>query len=503
MTSNQLMFRSLINGEEGTLIRKGLETSSVSAEDAESRAKEWDKVFSNLDEIVEDRMYAGAGAPGQGSVGLHGIEFFDATVAAMIKSYAGIFSVERSMEQPNASLPYLNLYGVAAGDLIAPNIGVSNIIADADGYANITKTATKAEVDGASGVITADTTGPEGNVTPTIDNIPIIPGSVKVSINYNTVSTLPADSVNVVITDNGAGSLLAPAGILTAGTVTYGSETVAPVISFDFAPNLFAGSSITYSIEFIKDLPKKLGNKVKGEVEYYTAKTSPVIVPYEVNQVANLSAKKALGIDMRKLTLTQVTDEYTKIINKKTVTQIGFSAKSKNEVTLDLSNFTVATSDFRTYLESFMAQLRMIDTRMAKKTEKAINITAYLVSLTLGDIFSQLEMVTSKWVPNKDMSFVDDVIGYYSGIPVVRSKYVSDVNATTLQGYAIHKTKEGQLAPLMRGTFLPLTNMDEVGSFDNPLLKSGGIFSYEGVSRLTQDLTIGFQVKPGVGTVIS
>ena len=55
----------------------------------------------------------------------------------------------------------------------------------------------------------------------------------------------------------------------------------------------------------------------------------------------------------------------------------------------------------------------------------------------------------------------------------------------------------------MRGIFLPLTNMDEVGSFNNPLLKSGGIFSYEGVSRLTQDLTVSFQVKPGVGTVIS
>jgi len=45
--------------------------------------------------------------------------------------------------------------------------------------------------------------------------------------------------------------------------------------------------------------------------------------------------------------------------------------------------------------------------------------------------------------------------------------------------------------------------MDEVGSFSNPLLKTGGIFSYEGVSRLTQDLTVGFVVKPGTGTVIA
>jgi len=131
----------------------------------------------------------------------------------------------------------------------------------------------------------------------------------------------------------------------------------------------------------------------------------------EINQVANLSAKKALGINMRALTLDQVTDEYTKIINKKVVDQIALSANTKNEAILDLSNFTVATSDFRTYLESFMAQLKMIDTAMAKKTEKAVKITAYLVSLNLGDIFRQLDMVTSKWVPNKDICYIDDIVG--------------------------------------------------------------------------------------------
>lgn len=74
--NNQLMFRSLLDGEEGAIIRKGLETSSSSALDAETRAKEWDKAFSNLDEIVEDRTYAGAGSPGYSSNGLHGISFF-------------------------------------------------------------------------------------------------------------------------------------------------------------------------------------------------------------------------------------------------------------------------------------------------------------------------------------------------------------------------------------------------------------------------------------------
>ena len=149
---------------------------------------------------------------------------------------------------------------------------------------------------------------------------------------------------------------------------------------------------------------------------------------------------------MRSLTLDQVTDEYTKIINKKVADQIILSAAAPDDTILDLSNYTVATSDYRTFLESFMSQLKQVDTALAKKTEKAVKITAYLVSLNLGDVFSQLDLVTPKWVPNKDISYVDDIVGYYNEVPVVRSKWIKDdVANSRFQGYAIHKTKDGNL----------------------------------------------------------
>jgi hypothetical protein len=493
MTTNQERFRELLNGADGEVIRKGLETSSMGAEDAESRARNWDKVFSNLDEIVEDRTYShqGAGSPGYSSASLHGIEFFDATVAAMIKSYAGIFSVERAMEQPNASLPYMNLYGVKTGNLITPNIGVSATFQEGDGFMSQEVTVPLLS---ATDTFTLATTGSTAGFA-NLNALPIVPGSVK--ITYSEVG-----KAVMTIVDNGQGQLLAPAGFLTSGQVTYALDNNPsnPEVTFEVAT--IATAAVTVKVEFVYDTPKELNERIKPELEYYQASTSPVIVPFEINQVANLSAKKALGIDMRKLTLSQITDEYTKLINKKTVTQIINSAKTKDEAIIDLQAFTIATSDYRTHLESFMAQLKAVDTAMAKKTEKGVNVSAYLVSLELGNLFQQLEMITTKWVPNKDMSYVDDVIGYYNGIPVVRTKWIPEVNGGVAQGYAIHKTKEGQLAPLMRGIFLPLTNMDEVGSFDNPLLKSGGIFSYEGVSMLTQDLTIGFQVKFGTGTTL-
>lgn len=493
MNNNQTRFRELLNGDSGEQIRKGLETSSMSADDAENRARNWDKVFSNLDEIVEDRTYAhqGAGSPGYSSGGLHGIEFFDATVAAMIKSYSGIFSVERAMDQPNASLPYMNLYGVKTGNLITPNIGISNVFQEGDGYVLMENTILAASLTQNIKVATTGSTAGFNN----LDKLPIVPGSVK--IEYQEVG-----GALMTIRDDGNGGLLAPAGFLSAGSVTYSLDNNPSVPEITFTVAATVVGNVSMKLTLVHDTPKELNERIKPELEYYSASTAPIIVPYEINQVANLSARKALNIDMRGLTLTQITDEYTKLINKKTVDQVVASAKSKSEAVIDLQAFTIATSDYRTHLESFMAQLKAVDTAMAKKTEKGVSISAFLVSLTLGDLFHQLDMVTTKWVPNKDMSYVDDVIGYYSGVPVVRTKWIADLNGGVCQGYAIHKTKEGQLAPLMRGIFLPLTNMDEVGSFDNPLLKSGGIFSYEGVNMLTQDLTIGFQVKLGTGTTL-
>jgi hypothetical protein len=495
MTKNQDRFRDLLYGADGEVIRKGLETSSMSAADAESRARNWDKVFSNLDEIVEDRMYSthqGAGTPGYSSTGLHGVEFFDATVAAMIKSYSGIFSVERAMEQPNASLPYMNLYGVRTGNLVTPNIGVSQTFTEGDGFMSQEVVIPVANATATFDFATAASTVGFKD----LDKLPIVPGSVKISY-------LEAGKAEIKIVDNGSGDLLAAAGFLKSGSVKYALDNnpSLPEVSFEVAN--VATANVTVKVSLVYDTPKEINEKIKPELEYYQASTSPIIVPYEINQVANLSARKALGIDMRKLTLTQITDEYTKLINKKTVAQVVASAKKKDEAVIDLHAFTIATSDYRTHLESFMAQLKAVDTAMAKKTEKGVSVSAFLVSLELGNLFQQLDMITTKWVPNKDISYVDDVIGYYTGIPVVRTKWIPEVaGGGVVQGYAIHKTKEGQLAPLMRGIFLPLTNMDEVGSFDNPLLKSGGIFSYEGVSMLTQDLTIGFQVKLGTGTAL-
>jgi hypothetical protein len=102
------------------------------------------------------------------------------------------------------------------------------------------------------------------------------------------------------------------------------------------------------------------------------------------------------------------------------------------------------------------------------------------------------------FVPNKESGYIEDLIGYYNGIPVIKSYRVGDT-----EGYAIHKTSDGLMAPMARGIFLPVNDLPEVGNFNNPTQSASGIFSYEGVKFLTSELVQKFEVTlpEGINTI--
>lgn len=165
------------------------------------------------------------------------------------------------MEQPNASLPYFNTYGVKTGALITPNLGVSKTLTEADGY--IRETATRSTAQMGSAVVG----NTAGSGVFTLDKIPVVPGSVKI--------TFTVGGNTSTITDDGAGNLIAAPGVLSAGSIDYGLDDNLP--SFTFTQGTAADTDIV--IEFVQDQPKELNEKIKGELEYYTAKTAPIIVP--------------------------------------------------------------------------------------------------------------------------------------------------------------------------------------------------------------------------------
>lgn len=465
--------------------------SSVSEQDCEMRVQELEKTFSNLDEYRDDFYSAGPnpgnpGHPGFSDGRLHGIDFFDASISAAIKSYANLFCVEKNMNQPDASLPYFNIYGVKSAQIITPNIGKSRVFTEAEGdftFAGVFKKADAKDL---------FKFGPKEAGDYRLNAIPIV--HTRVLITFKELGG-ENDGRIWSINDNGFGGLIAEPKFVEEGKIDYGHADNVPAIEFKVNTNLIKANDVEIKVTYVEDTPKEQLERLKPEVGYYNASSAPIIVPYEVNQLTTMAVKKSLGMDMVSFTLRAVTDEYTKIINQKVAAGIMATAANRQERLIDLSGYGLAAGNNKSLVESFLNQLKGLDTAMAQKNEKVVYVSAFLTSVALGDLFYMFENTTPKWEANKAITYIDDVCGYLDGIPVVRTKHINDETKTLLQGYATHKVKEGQLAPLMRGMFLPLTTMNEVGSFDNPLLKTGGIFSYEGVSPLTNELTIGYQVK--------
>jgi hypothetical protein len=63
------------------------------------------------------------------------------------------------------------------------------------------------------------------------------------------------------------------------------------------------------------------------------------------------------------------------------------------------------------------------------------------------------------------------------------------------QGYAVHKTPGGEMAPLMRGIYLPLTNSPIIGNYNNPSQFANGIYYQETNTCIFNELIQKFEVN--------
>ena len=64
--------------------------------------------------------------------------------------------------------------------------------------------------------------------------------------------------------------------------------------------------------------------------------------------------------------------------------------------------------------------------------------------------------------------------------------------------YAIHKTPDGQMAPLARGIFMPLTDTPTVGNYANPTQMAAGIYYQEGIKTLANELVQRVEFTAGI-----
>ena len=144
------------------------------------------------------------------------------------------------------------------------------------------------------------------------------------------------------------------------------------------------------------------------------------------------------------------------------------------------------------YFKLFSHGLVKVNTELTNKSWKSVNASAYLVGPRVADMFTS--MSGNQFVPNTAATYIEDLLGHYNGVPVVKSHFVEPDT-----GYAIHKTADGTMAPVCRAIFLPVNDMPEVGNFNNPSQFATGIYSYEGSSLLTSELVQKFKIHRPTG----
>lgn len=438
-----------------------LNGSSVSSNDAAFRKQEYEKIFSRYERMKEAyKMFSGVS-----EIPILSNQYFNATVASFVRSFAGYLSIERDMDQPTALLWFDDVLGVYDERMVLPNLGKENL----EGITN--------------DVAFEDQTIDDAAITVSTGQL-LIPGSVSAVL-------VSADKASrAVIKDDAHGNLLAPAGVLTTGTVDYRAGS----IDFELSGATFMGG--TYSIHAASDTP---GNPVYGQIannqkNRFKIGMKQILVHSmadtlfgDSNLVSMAQAQKSLNQNPMETLGNKLVEAYTKVINKMIVGETMRAFKG-NSYQIDTTEWKTRFHDFNSRLNAFSAEMVNIDTLLADKSVKGVEATAYVVGTNVGNWFRQMRS-TGEFTEEKGSTYVNDLLGFYHDIPVLRH---TDVAPN--KGYAIVKTAGGELAPVIVGQYLPLTWTPNIGNYSNPTQVVTGCFYQMGVRAISSELVQEFQL---------
>jgi hypothetical protein len=118
--------------------------------------------------------------------------------------------------------------------------------------------------------------------------------------------------------------------------------------------------------------------------------------------------------------------------------------------------------DYRSNLDYFVSQLIEVESILAQKAVKGVRTTAYVAGADASNMFQKCTAI-GKFEKNDKATYINDLLGWYDGVPVLRTTDIAKGDV-----YAIHKTVDGQMAPLARGIYLPLTDTPTIGNYNNP-----------------------------------
>lgn len=452
--------------------------SSVSAEDARLRGQEYAKMFSRNDEL-KDVFGLGQQSnllqktfSGYAETPLMSTQYFNASVASYVSSFAGYMSIERDFDQPNGLFYWFDVLGVSDMRSIVPNLGP-------DFYQDVQT----------MGDFTHEVTATATASYNTLIGRKLIPGTIRVKIAPTTGGAFD-------LIDNGQGVLMSIPGKVNEATVNYLNGH----INFTLAANLADGDKITiFGKEDVTGTPSNAigatnahqhDKRFLAKHQQLALSTVPDMLVAEYNIAALGAMKKATGADMATFLFNKLRELYTKLINYKLVSTLEAGYKGDQMADLEMAEASIKTThnfmDYRSRVDLFDAYLINVDTALANKAVKGVDVTAYVAGNQAANQFMKGGMI-GKFEKNTKMTYINDLIGWYDGVPVLRS---TDVKEEPGKGtfYALHKTKDGQMAPLARGIYMPLTDTPTVGNYNNPTQMASGIYYQEGTKYMATEL---------------
>lgn len=380
-----------------------------------------------------------------------GIALAEATMKAQINSIVGYVSIERSMTQMSQMLVYRDII-TKGGASVMPMIGPDN------------------PRDRSNKQYTAKL-GTETEYSVTLDQL--IAGTLAITLNIG--------GKTYAAIDDRKGNILSAAGLLTAGSIDYNTGKL--ILNFAEAPGENDTIKICYAVN--RELPNQKGRTTIKQ-GYFNINASINKYEFEADLITAMISQKTVGGDVIAELQQAVYDEQILSINNKLVDTLraNYAGTTLN---IDLSKFSIEGGFFDSMLKVLNTGLTAVDNAIANRCWKAVQATAYIVGNGAATMFQSLEDAQG-WVPNNS-NYVNDVIGFYKGRAVIRNTHCDDFEC-----YAIHKTPNGQLAPLGYGILLPATNLPLVGNFANTNEIAGGIYSVDGVNTVALPLAQRFVI---------
>jgi hypothetical protein len=451
----------LLQDALGEKAQRSLMITSFSEEDMAQRLSAYDKAVNNFEDLFAeagDEVNHGQFhfAEGMGNANLRGTDFFDASITALVTSIVPYFTIERGMDHISASLPYMDFYDIVKEDerrVVRPNLGLHTSMDE--------------------GVKTIPTTVDGSKEFSFAFGTPVLPGQVKVVYGPYT------------IIDDTRGNLITVPGLLKKGTVNY--QTGAVDLEFTNATETSVAGTVTCTAA-TDYTAKDKSDAIYGKVKYYNARAQQMEVIVKRDIIQEASINKMGILNPNKLFANAMLDQYHIRRNTKLAKTI-LNGYVGNSYEIDLSKFSLATSEYPAYINCFINMLEAIDQSIANRLGSVMNATAYLVGKDVKYAFTTLS-ASKDWVPNTKATYVVGLVGWWKSRPVVYSDQLAADEA-----FAACKTADGNLAPVISGQFLPLSNLPTIGDYDNISKFSTGIYSMESLDMLTSELLQRFTIK--------